>query len=84
MQKTAHLWILEELNGRKGQDVCECCKDGGPLGGVKLSQYQNIFKSLKMGYLSVENEMGCPVRRSEMPITTDIQVKTVDMEFTDI
>lgn len=39
-------------------------------------------KSLKMGCLSIENEMGCPARGSEMPITAEIQVKTVDVEFT--
>lgn len=35
-----------------------------------------------MSYVTTENGIGCRLRMSEMPVTGDIQVETVDIGFT--
>lgn len=74
---------LEVLNGDNRWDVCTCCIEiqDHALWNVSLSQHPDHFKSLKKCATYLLKMKW--VAQWEKPITGDIQVGTMDMEFTD-
>lgn len=72
-------WRIEWRQGMR----CLHALHRGPGPLTARRRFITISKSFQMCYLSTENEVGCAVRRSEMPVTGYIHIETMDIEFTD-